>query len=225
MKYLWIGVSIILYLLMIIMSYLYLPTELKHDQRLSYLIYQDELYYDRLGFIWVSESDQLITRGELNGQYLFTFSFSDIVVIVENQEKSILLDDTLIGLCNVYNECVDLNVADSYGVDDLTDYAYATKIHMPTYPGIVNEINIRMFLLLMTLVYMLMSVLFYYGVFGHDRIEDFLRFTTKGFDRTTWLNDEHNEKWRVLAVRITSLGIASFLFIYLILVFVAIIQM
>ncbi|MBU1142793.1 MAG: hypothetical protein KKH92_04025, partial [Firmicutes bacterium] len=73
--------------------------------------------------------------------------------------------------------------------------------------------------------YSLMLMFFRYGINGNDKLDDFLRFTSKYVDRVYWLNDENNAKWRVTAFHGISLMIASAILIYLIYVVISVIML
>ena len=227
MKTRFLLLATIIYLLYIIISFFSLPEELKYEQRKPYRIYQDEIYYGILNFdyLYAKNLDEVIYKQNDQTIDIYTFSFDDVVVIKENQNISIELDDLEIGTCNMYFECVDLDLSDSYSVEDLTDFSEVTKLYIPYFPGIVNDINIRMFYTIFTLIYILMCIFFYYGIFGHHKIDDFLRFTSKYFDRVHWISAEQNARWRVFSAHVFSLIFASMIFIYIILLFIAIILM
>lgn len=227
MKTRFLLLAIIIYLLYITISFFSLPEELLYEERRPYRIYQDERYYGTLDFdyLYVKGFNILIYKSNDHTIDRYTFSFDDVVVIKENQNISVELDDLEIGTCNMYFECVDLDLSDSYSVEDLTDFSEVTKLYTPYFPGIVNDINIRMFYTIFTLIYILMCILFYYGIFGHDKIDDFLRFTSKHFDRVHWISAEKNARWTVFSTHVFSLIFASMIFIYIILLFIAIILM
>ena len=227
MKIKFLILATIIYLLYITISFFSLPEELKYEERKPYRIYQDEIYYGILNFdsLYVKSLNVVIYKSSDQAKEIYTFSFDDVVLIKENQNISIQLDDLVIGTCNMYFECVDLDLSDSYSVEDLSDFSKVTKLYIPNFPGIVNDINIRMFYTIFTLTYILMCILFYYGIFGHDKIDDFLRFTSKHFDRVHWLSAEQNARWAVFSAHVFSLIFASMIFIYYFLLFIAIILM
>ena len=213
--------------LMLTVLFFSLPKELKVEQRKPYRLYQEEKYFGdyRLNMFFIKNEDEFIWYEGSMEREVFIFSFDDIKVISENNSISIQSENNEIGTCNLIFECSDSDLADEYSVDDLTDFAQISILYETEFPGIFNNINFGMFIIIQSLLYSLMLMFFRYGINGNDKLDDFLRFTSKYVDRVYWLNDENNAKWRVTAFHGISLILACTILIYLIYVLISVIML
>ena len=224
MKYLYGGIIILLYVLMIGFTFNQLPRKLQSIERHPYIVFQDENYHlSKYGSLWFAVEFAFIAEVDTDTGTKYTFSENDLYVI--DDSNSILIyndEDILIGSCDYDSLCVDHDLTDAYEVEYFDGFKSIATVLYPDDPIIFKINKLQTFLILETLVYMLMVSLLSFGFMRRERAKLFLSSLADYFEKIRFLQDVEHAKKRVIIAHRGSLILGFGILFYLIYVMIAI---
>lgn len=206
MKFLYGGIIILCYVLMIGFTYRTLPMKLRSVDRDPYIVYQDEKYYGKINDgLWYNLEDGFIIESETGTGTKYSLFRTEMSIIDHMDSITIFEGDLEIGACDYTRECVDYDLSDEYSIDDLKEFVSILTVIEPNDPMIFKNANLQSFLLLETFAYIMMVLLLSFGLMKHEKAKVFLSSLHDYFHKNRIIKEEEPSKRRIIILHRGSL--------------------